>query len=715
MTLIRKPKSRLRRLLGFTSTTTKNVNASISTVVSDEDDDNHTLTTTHETDISSQSDSSSTASSSSAGNNNNSNTNAVDPPSSGDNSGCGGIPQILHRHHHHDDDDDDVDDYHHHDDAEEDVAAVATPQAHPGPEVLVLEDSYSDVRDRLEELSARDRSRYAPVSASQQEAVAAGTAAQQHPHQSNKDHSYLPAFAACTTYLGYAVLILCGHVRDLVAKLWGQGRYVRHAAQALYKSDDLNLYAPLLQSWENFYARRLYHRIQDCFNRPIASNPGSTITVLERVSDDGNKTMHLLGSLHDLDSDEQRREYEHAPHTVQVPPLVVEDGQSDNNKLRVGRKCLNLGSYNYLGFGDDWQLTCSKDVLGSIESLPVSNSSCRNEYGTTKLHREVEETVARFLGKEDALTLNMGFNTNSTTIPALTGRGDLLISDELNHTSIVNGARASGAAIRIFRHNDTNHLEEILREAIVMGRPRTRRPWNKILVIVEGIYSMEGEYCDLANVVRVCKKFGAFVYLDEAHSIGAMGPTGRGCAEYCGVDTADIDIMMGTFTKSFGGMGGYIAANKDVISFLRKKCAGSSYHNSLSPAVCQQVITSFKVVMGEDGTDIGRQKIQALRDNSNYFRMRLEEMGLHVLGHYDSPIMPVMLYNPTKIAAFSRECFKRGLAVVVVGFPAVPILQSRARFCISAGHTREQLDRALNEIDEVADLLKLRYDTSVFG
>ena len=119
--------------------------------------------------------------------------------------------------------------------------------------------------------------------------------------------------------------------------------------------------------------------------------------------------------------------------------------------------------------------------------------------------------------------------------------------------------------------------------------------------------------------------------------------------------------------------------------------------------------------MGRDGTDIGKKKIAALRDNSNYFRMRLTEMGLHVLGNYDSPIMPVMLYNPTKIAAFSRECLKRGLAIVVVGFPAVPILMSRARFCISAGHTREDLDIALNHIDEVADILKLRYAKSTFG
>jgi serine palmitoyltransferase len=119
--------------------------------------------------------------------------------------------------------------------------------------------------------------------------------------------------------------------------------------------------------------------------------------------------------------------------------------------------------------------------------------------------------------------------------------------------------------------------------------------------------------------------------------------------------------------------------------------------------------------MGLDGTDIGKQKLRSLRDNANYFRMRMNDMGLHVLGHYDSPIMPVMLYNPTKIAAFSRECLKRGLAVVVVGFPACPVLTSRARFCISAGHTREELDRALIEIDDVVDLLKLRYARSIFG
>lgn len=445
---------------------------------------------------------------------------------------------------------------------------------------LENEDPYADVRERLELLSARDRSRYASHEEDEDDEDSGSLGSKQQ--QSHRPHEIeLPLFAAYTTYLGYAVLIFFGHIRDLLAKLVGHGRYLRRATP--YGSDDLDFYAPLLKSWENFYTRRLYHRIQDCFNRPIASSPGATIQVLERVSSDGNKTMSLLGTLDDLDGDRQRQAYSGGPSFVEA------------SGGRVARSCLNLGSYNYLGFADDWNVTCRKGVLASLDELPISSSSCRTEFGTTKLHKEVEEIVARFLGKEDALALNMGFNTNTTTIPALVARGDLLISDELNHTSIVNGARASGAAIRIFRHNDADHLEEILKEAIVMGRPRTRRPWNKIMVIVEGIYSMEGEYCNLFNVVRACKKYGAYVYLDEAHSIGAMGPTGRGCAEYCGVDPADIDIMMGTFTKSFGGMGGYIAGSKDVISFLRRRCAGSSYHNSLSPAVCQQVISSFKV------------------------------------------------------------------------------------------------------------------------
>jgi serine palmitoyltransferase len=408
------------------------------------------------------------------------------------------------------------------------------------------------------------------------------------PNTSNHSKPVIPSFIAYTCYLAYAILILIGHLRDTFAWLFTRGRYIRKESK--FTSDNASTYAPLLQSWEHFYTRRLYHRIQDCFNRPIASNPGASIRVLERVSTNGQKSMKILGPLKNVTNVRDNNGCQ-IERTYTASPYFREEIDTKY----VTRECVNLGCYNYLGFGDNWQSTCASDVLSSFDRFSISTANSRIEFGTTALHRELEKIVARFLGKGDAIVCNMGFNTNAATIPALTSHGDLIISDELNHTSIVNGARASGAAIRVFRHNDIVHLEEIVREAIIRGRPRTRRPWGKIMVIVEGIYSMEGEYCDLASIVTVCKKYGVHVYLDEAHSIGCMGATGRGISEYCGVNTADIDIMMGTFTKSFGGMGGYIAADASIIAYLRQRCAASSFHNALSPVVCQQIITSFKV------------------------------------------------------------------------------------------------------------------------
>jgi len=203
--------------------------------------------------------------------------------------------------------------------------------------------------------------------------------------------------------------------------------------------------------------------------------------------------------------------------------------------------------------------------------------------------------------------------------------------------------------------------------------------------------------------------------VDEAHSIGALGATGRGICEYSGVDPADIDILMGTFTKSFSGMGGYIASSEAIINHIRANSAGLLYHNSMSPVVCQQVLTAFKVIMGEDNTNIGATKLKTLQDNSNYFRSEMKRIGLHVYGEEDSPIIPILIYFPTKVAAFSRECLKRGLAVVVVGFPATSVILSRARFCVSAGHTRADLDFAVKVIDEVASLCLLKYSKNFIG
>jgi serine palmitoyltransferase len=172
-----------------------------------------------------------------------------------------------------------------------------------------------------------------------------------------------------------------------------------------------------------------------------------------------------------------------------------------------------------------------------------------------------------------------------------------------------------------------------------------------------------------------------------------------------------------TFThlQSFSGMGGYIAASEEIIAHIRASSAGILYHTSMSPVVASQILRAFKVIMGEDGTDNGAKKLARLRDNCNYFRTEMRRIGLHVYGNYDSPIVPVMLYIPSKIAAFSRECLKRGLAIVVVGFPATSVVLSRARFCISAGHTKEDLDFAIGVIEEVSALLFLKYEKNFLG
>jgi serine palmitoyltransferase len=283
------------------------------------------------------------------------------------------------------------------------------------------------------------------------------------------------------------------------------------------------------------------------------------------------------------------------------------------------------------------------------------------------------------------------------------------LSDELNHASLVLGSRLSGAHIKTFKHNNTDDLEMKLREAVVFGQPHTHRPWKKILIIVEGVYSMEGSIVKLPDILRLKKKYKAYVYLDEAHSIGAMGPHGRGVVDYWGCDPKDIDIMMGTFTKSFGSAGGYIGGSKRLIDYIRVRSHSACYATSMSAPVAQQIIASMRIIMGLDGTNEGARRVGQLAWNARYFRRRLHEMGFIVYGNADSPVVPLMLFCPGKIAAFSRECLKRGVATVVVGFPATSIIESRARFCLSAAHTRELLDRTLDIIDEVGTLLSLKY------
>ncbi len=417
-----------------------------------------------------------------------------------------------------------------------------------------------------------------------------------------------------------------------------------------------------------FYIRNLYGNIEDVFNRPVYSSPEDWIDVAIREPESDRGFFSKL---------------------ITTPQ---------------SRRCLNLGSYNYLGFGG-LNAHCTPLVVKSVLDNPITSGSCSAELGYSSNIKEVEEVTAKFVGKESAVVVGMGFATNSTVIPALCGAGDLILSDALNHNSIVEGARLSGAKIKAFKHNCVGDLELLLQQAVAGKGAR----YNKILVIVEGIYSMEGELCELADIVKVCKLYGAYVWLDEAHSIGAVGATGRGVCEELGVDPHDIDVMMGTFTKSFGAAGGYVAGDLETVARVRQYSAGCTDAVSMPPAVCTQILASLRVIAGEDGTDIGKNKLTALRDNALFFRTGLENLGLEVLGQHPSPVMPVMLYQPYKIGDFSRLAFNRKLAVVVVGAPATPVTYPRVRFCVSAAHSREDLADALVAIGEIADELQIKF------
>lgn len=199
------------------------------------------------------------------------------------------------------------------------------------------------------------------------------------------------------------------------------------------------------------------------------------------------------------------------------------------------------------------------------------------------------------------------------------------------------------------------------------------------------------------------------MYLDEAHSIGALGSQGRGATDYWGVNPRDVDVLMGTFTKSFGAAGGYIAGSKALINHFRTYSHANCYASSMSPAIAQQTLTSLRIISGKNNEMEGKQRIQQLAWNSQYFREKLVEMGFIVYGNNNSPVVPLMLYMPAKICAFNHEMLKRGVAVVTVGFPATRLTESRVRFCLSASHTKQMLDQALQAIDEVGDLLSLKY------
>jgi len=451
--------------------------------------------------------------------------------------------------------------------------------------------------------------------------------------------------------------------------LWG---YIREGFRWFFPDRELKApdgYAPLLRGSDDFFSRRMYRRVRDCWNRPINTRAGRVIGVMERTSDSGNKKFAMTGAT--------------------IP-------------------CINLSSYNYLGFSEDLP-SVTEDNLAALERYGTGACASSQEGGQTTLLRELETETADFLGKEAAVVYAMGFVTNFSGLAPLFCKDTLVVSDSLNHASLVAGVRMSHGRVKVFKHNDMKSLERIVRQAIVEGQPRTHRAWKRIVILVEGVYSMEGEILDLPRVVEIKKKYKCLLYVDEAHSIGALGARGRGVCDHHHVNPADVDLLMGTFTKSFGSIGGYIAGSAKLIADLKRYSGASLLGDAMSSAAAKQALSSLRVMQGKDGTTVGQDKIRRLKENSIYMREELIKRDLVVLGEEASPVIPIMLYQPGKVAVFSRELLKRNVAVVVVGYPATALFEARCRLCISAAHTKEDLDRAIQAIDEVATIVGIRY------
>ncbi|KAL4911533.1 hypothetical protein BDW74DRAFT_184825 [Aspergillus multicolor] len=453
-----------------------------------------------------------------------------------------------------------------------------------------------------------------------------------------------PYFIILTTYISYLVVIFLGHFQDFVAR-WLKPDTFQHL-----KARDG--YVSLYDTFEIFYTRRMKQRINDCFERPTTGVPGRHVVLLDRTTKD-NVRFQLTGT---------------------------------------AATTLNLSLYNYLDFAQS-EGSCA-DAVG--ETIRRDGISMTGPYSvSTKLLAEMEGQVARLVGKDAALVFSMGFATNSTIFPALVEQGCLILSDEFNHASIRLGARLSDAAIEVFAHNSMASLEQKLRQAISQGQSRTHRPWKKIMVTVEGLYSMEGTMCNLPKLLELKRKYKFYLFVDEAYSIGAISSQGGRVCDYFKADPAEVDILMSTFTKSFGANGGYIAADKAIIDTLRCTNAGQVY--SEGPALP------------------GLERVQRLTFNSRYLRLGLKRLGFIVYGHDDSPIVPLMLYHPAKMPAFSREMLRRKISVVVVTYPATQLELSRARLCVSAAHTKDDLDRVLEACDEVGEALHLKFSSGIAG
>jgi glycine C-acetyltransferase len=354
----------------------------------------------------------------------------------------------------------------------------------------------------------------------------------------------------------------------------------------------------------------------------------------------------------------------------------------DGMKVRVNGRVMGMyASYSYLGLVNHPRI--NEAAKKAVDQWGTGTNGVRTLAGTLTLHNELEETIANFKHTESAITYTSGYVTNLTVISTLMGRGDYVFSDKINHASIVDGCLMSGAEFRRFRHNDMEHLEGLLKNA-----PSDIAK----LVIADSVFSMDGDIIDLPTMIALCKKYNAWLMIDEAHSVGVLGKTGRGIEEHFGIEDG-IDIKMGTLSKTIPSVGGYVAGKKDLIDYLRHGSRAYIFSAALPPAQAAAANESFKVILDEPW------RIERLNANTKQFIGGLKGMGFDTL-LTETAIVPVLCVTDERAFELTKQCQERDVFVLPVVSPAVQEGMSRLRATVTAAHEPSEIERAMDVIYE---------------
>ncbi len=363
--------------------------------------------------------------------------------------------------------------------------------------------------------------------------------------------------------------------------------------------------------------------------------------------------------------------------------LRVLEGEQEPRARFDGREVINLSSNNYLGLTTHPKLR--EAAIRAVKELGAGSGSVRTIAGTMELHLTLERRIAAFKNTEASVVFQSGFAANAGTVAAILGKEDLILSDELNHASIIDGARLSRAAIRVFPHRDTAALRRLLEETSEVKRR---------LVITDGVFSMDGDIAPLPEIAALAREHGAIMMVDDAHSSGVLGKNGRGTVDHFGLH-GQVDIQVGTLSKAIGVLGGYVCGSKTLIEYLYHRARPFLFSTSHPPAVAAACLAAFDVLEAEP------ERIERLWSNTRRFQAGLKRLGFDI-GASATPITPILVGEAARAMQLSDLAFERGVFAQGIGFPTVAKGRARLRAIVTATHTEEELDRALEILGDAA-------------